>query len=272
MTTQQEEHKHTDIVVLSDIHAGSRASVCLPTNALSEGGSYTASESQRKLWDFWDATASEWKSPEHLFVLGDAIEGQARKEAGVPCWTTDLKDQITCCEGLLQQWDARHKWIVTGTGYHTDAGGKSLEHWLGERIEAEVVGPSGEYAAEQIFVKVNGVMFHLAHHIGMGTGWYRTTPMAREMVFSELVNHGKYKVDVILRGHVHYFVGVEFPRQRGYIAPCWQLQTRYMLKKSAFGMLPHIGALRFRVWSDGSIDLEKRFASYSGFRPKIFEM
>lgn len=259
------------LVCLGDIHAGSKAAVCVPGMELTEdGGKVPHSAAQRGLYDAWHSLAKEWKNPDILVCNGDAIEGQARKESGVGCWSTDLDDQLECAALLLKEYNAKRTYLIDGTGYHVDAGGKSLEHHLGLALDAEKIGGYKKRSADELFLRVGEVTFHFSHHISVGTGWYKTTPLARELVFALLNESDKHRVDVIVRSHVHYFCGVEFTRQRGYILPCWQMQTRYMRKKSSFGMVPVIGAIRFRIINGSEIRLDKRFFKPVECKPKLF--
>jgi hypothetical protein len=274
MELQPTPHKEITAVIVSDLHCGSRSSICVPDMELSEGGHFRYSAAQRALYEAWQLLAKEWRNPDILEVNGDAIEGQARKESGASCWSTDLDDQVACAAQLLKEFRAKKTYIVEGTGYHVDAGGKSLEHHLGEKLGAEKIGSGhSNRAADELLLTIGNFNFHFAHHIAVGTGWYKTTPLAREMVFALLTESSKMplgkKIDVIIRSHVHAFCGVEFTRQRGYITPCWQLQTRYMRKKSALGMVPDIGMLRFRITHD-YVKLDKRFFKPVETKPKLF--
>ena len=258
------------MVWVGDIHAGSKAAICVPEMELEGGGHFRYSAAQAALYEAWCGLAKEWGQPDILGVNGDAIEGQARKESGVPCWSNDLDDQIECARQLLAMFKAKKTYVIEGTGYHTDAGGKSLEHHLGEKLVAEKIGSgNSNRAATELFLNVGGITVHAAHHVSIGTGWYKTTPLARELVFALLNESDFHRTDLILRSHVHYFCGVEFHRQRGYTLPCWQLRTKYMMKKSAFGMTPSIGAVRFRI-KDGTIHMEKRFFKPVECKPKLF--
>ena len=264
------EPKEISMVLVGDIHAGSRSAICVPEMEMEGGGHFRHSAAQAGLYDAWCSLAKEWAKPDILIVNGDAIEGQARKESGAPCWSTDLDDQIECARRLIEMFKGNKTYIIEGTGYHTDAGGKSLEHHLGERLNSEKIGSgNSNRAATELFLNVGGITIHAAHHVSIGTGWYKTTPLARELVFALLNESDFHKVDLIVRSHVHYFCGVEFHRQRGYTLPCWQLRTKYMMKKSAFGMTPSIGALRFKIRGN-SIHLEKRFFKPVECKPKLF--
>jgi hypothetical protein len=186
-----------------------------------------------------------------------------------------MDDQLQCAGKLLNEFDAKKKYIIEGTGYHVDAGGKSLEHWVGKMIGAEEIGSgNSKHSADELLLKVGKLLFHASHHISVGSGWYKTTPIAKEMVMGLLNATDKLpkgeNVDVFLRGHIHTFAGVEFNRQRGYLCPAWQLQTRYERKKSAWGMIPTIGALKFIVKGD-ELKVFKRFFKPVAARPTIFK-
>jgi hypothetical protein len=262
--------KDINIVTLGDIHAGSRAAICVPDMTLNGGGSFRYSAAQKGLFDAWCKLAKDWNSPDILIANGDLIEGQARKESGVPCWSTDLEDQMHCAEILIKMFKPKKLYIINGTGYHVDAAGKSLENILARQMGAEKIGAGKDVSAEELFLKVGDTTFHASHHIQVGTGWYRSTPVARELIFALLNESHKHKVDVVLRSHVHSYIGLDFTRQKGFTLPCWQLQTRYMYKKSALGMVPDIGALRFRI-HDGELSIDKGIFKIAEARPTLFK-
>ena len=259
------------IVCVSDLHVGSRLALCPKKLSLKQGGEYSPSRAQLALYEVWAKLAEQWRRPDILVCCGDAIDGQGTKTRGTEQWSTDLEDQLFAAADLLRMFKADKVLLINGTGYHVDAGGRPLESILGELINAEVVGPYGSRSAEEIFLRIGGKTFHFAHHIEIGSGWYKTTPLARELVFALLNETSKHRVDVVLRGHVHYFVGVEFSRQRGYIVPCWQMQTRYMIRRGPFRMVPEFGALRFDV-KDGSINVQKFIFKLEETKPQVIQL
>jgi hypothetical protein len=256
------------VVCISDLHVGSRLAICPPNLSMRQGGVYRPTEAQAALYQQWAKLAADWRGADALVCCGDAIDGQGPKTRGTEQWSTDLEDQLYAAAALIQMFRAKRVYLINGTGYHVDAGGRPLESLLGEIIGAERIGTQGARSAEELFLSAGGKTLHFAHHISIGTGWYKTTPLARELVFALLNESSKHRVDIVIRGHVHYFVGVEFTRQRGYILPCWQLQTRYMLRRSAFAMLPDLGALRFHL-RDGNVWLEKRIFKLDESKPQI---
>lgn len=261
--------RDTTLVVVSDLHVGSRFGVMPERFETVLGQVVEPNAAQRALLQCWTALATEWREPDILVVNGDVIDGGARKDAGSVVWSTDLMDQVNAAVELLRMFKARSVYLTEGSGYHVKAEGVPLEHYVGAALDAVPVGKRGSLTAwPELFLKVRGTTFNFAHHVGIGTGWYKTTPVSREMLLSKLNAAHKHACDVIVRSHVHYFCGCEFTTQRGYITPAWQLQTPYMLKKSSFGLLPDIGALRFHVGDPGAT-LEKRFYRDETIKPRL---
>ena len=84
--------KEITVIALGDIHAGSRAAVCIPDMPLDGGGSFRHSAAQAALYRCWQELEKEWASPDIMVVNGDAVEGQARKEEAV-----DRKSKLKHC-------------------------------------------------------------------------------------------------------------------------------------------------------------------------------
>ena len=260
--------REIEVVAVGDLHCGSKAALCPPRFKMADQDVHEANPVQLAMFNAWKELTQDWKEPDILICNGDAVEGQARKESGVPCWTNDFDDQVRCAADLIRMFKPKKTYMVNGTGYHVDASGKSVEYHLGKELMSEEY-EKGVRSGEELFLRVGKFTFHASHHISVGTGWYKTTPLARELVFALLNESDKHRADIFLRSHVHYFAGIEFNRQHGYILPCWQAQTRYMIRKSAFGMIPTIGALRFRIrWDEFRLD--KRFFKFQESKPKLF--
>lgn len=268
--------KPTSIVVVSDIHCGSDYAVMPERFTLRSGTTITASPRKLALFTCWKDLARKWNAPDLLIVNGDATDGGARKDYASVLWAPKLLDQIDACVELLAMFNPRAVICIHGSGYHVDAAGVALEEVLAGGLKAHGLPVmraghgSKELAAGEFFIEVYGKVFHFSHHIATSLGpFYKSTPVARELAMSMLNASHKHKIDILVRSHVHSFVCVEFTRQRGYITPCWQTQTPYMLKKSAFGMMPDFGGLRFLVHPDGDVDLEKQFYKPHEVKPTL---
>lgn len=260
--------KEITVVVVSDLHCGSEVGICSAKPDREIGGSYNPNKRQEALLQAYESLTTEWASPDILIINGDAIEGRARRESGVPCWSVNLTDQLADAEKLIEMWNAGTIYVTDGTGYHVDAEGLGgLENKLAKNLGAVKVGHGKKISADELFLRIGGLTFHFAHHISVGSGWYRTTPLAKEMAMALLNASHKHKADVTVRSHCHFFCGVEFTSQKGFITPCWQLQTRYLFKKGAW-VMPDIGAIRFRV-KDGQVAIDKRFFRPDAIKPRL---
>lgn len=260
--------KEITLVCIGDLHVGSENAICPCPFKRMDGSTHDGNRQQKALYAAYEGLTKEWAKPDILVVNGDAIEGRARKESGVPCWTVNLTDQLRAAAELVKMWGAGVILVLDGTGYHVDADGcGSLENQLARDVGAKKIGRGEAYSANEVFYKVGGLTFHFAHHLAFGSGWFLTTPLAKEMVLAKLNASHKHKSDVEVRSHCHYFAGVEFTGQKAYLLPCWQLQTRYAFRKSAW-LVPDIGAVRFKV-SNGQLTTEKRFFRPDETRPRL---
>jgi hypothetical protein len=270
------------VVGVADLHCGSQTSICLPKNAQGSG-LYEASKAQLALYEGWRQLSQDWHEPDVLVVDGDAIEGKARKESGAGTWTTSLIEQCVCASALIGMFKPKAIYIIRGSGYHVDSNGDSFEEVMAglmirgheepgiPKMPVKRCGEHGHLSADELFLRVRGATtFHFAHQLPTGTSWYRTTPLAKEMALALYNASHKYKANITVRAHCHFHVAVEFTSQKGYILPCWQWQTPYMLRKSAW-MVPDIGALRWTLDEGGpdNVKVEKRFLAHDAGKPRL---
>jgi len=99
-------------VVISDLHVGGNYSVSDPAacgNRPVCGALYET---------YASAATGRHTRPDVLFVMGDAVEGQNRKEGGVGNWTNDLLEQAKHAAELINMWKAKAVFVIRGSGYH----------------------------------------------------------------------------------------------------------------------------------------------------------
>ena len=235
------------VVFLSDCHVGSRFAVSPLSFEMSDGSTFKANAVQRALYHAWIESAAKWVHPDILVINGEPIDGQGPKTRGVEQWTTNYLDQIDAAAELIRLWGAKKIFLTTGSGYHVEQGGVSVEEIFGAKVKAEKV--KGRFATDELLLEVEDVTFNVAHHIASSiSGWnYRSTPIAKEMMLGQLVQSHKWPFDVLVRSHVHYYWAVESAGKLGLITPAWELQTPFMKKKGTMGSVPDIGAVRFTV-------------------------
>ncbi len=239
---------YIDGVIVSDLHSGSELSPVMDGLQTMSGRDIPPNSVQRELGAALKSVATEWSEPDVLVVLGDAIDGQNRKQSGVGQWSTEPQDQVNCAELLLRQFNAKKYYVIQGSGYHVSLNGMPAEEILARQLKAERVGTGRYRSAMKFMLEKYGVRCHFAHHVPSSqTEWYLTTPIAKEGIRLELQQSRLGHVDAIFRGHNHYWLYIMFRRQHLISCPCWQLPTPFMHKKSG-EPITDIGAVRFRIY------------------------
>jgi len=245
------------VVALADMHVGSRVALADPRDGEVPRGDMGAPE-RRRLWRLWrDATSGRWggwSAPDVLIVVGDLIEGQNRRQGGTGNWTNELLVQCQHAAGLLRMWHAKRIIIVRGSGYHVEVGGSGMQ---AEEYIARLVGAEPNPRHKHM------PTFHAQHKIPVSRVFhYRTTPLAREMLYAEL--HGKVgrsrRTNIVLRAHAHYYVHVEYGSSQGFNLPCWKALDDFLELNSPLAINPRMGFVGFEV-TNGKVRTETRLAA-----------
>lgn len=240
------------LVVFSDLHCGSVFGMLPPDFVTSFGATVSQNAGQKYTWECWLDFAHKVKAfkPDIFIVNGDVIDGKQRKQEGTELALNLLLDQeeaaVQTCM-VLKNAAPEALWFFTqGTEYHDGNAAHSLEN-VASRLGAEKypgVG-GGRYAREVLDIDIEGIGVNVMHHISGTGGIYRATPLDRETMWASLSGkEGKAnRADLLIRSHVHYFSHLEYLVKHAVITPCWELQTRFMRKRSAYRMLPDLGAI-----------------------------
>lgn len=251
----------SNLVVISDIHAGCRVGLCPPEPVpLDGGGCYSASPAQLLMWDawreFWDVAVPEFchGEPFALCVNGDAMDG--RHHGSVTQISQNLADQQTIAELLLAPVVARATayYHIRGTEAHVGPSGEN-EELLAKRLGA-VPDSSGHHARWAIWFRLRHALIHITHHIGTtGSTHYESSALMRELgeQFVEAGRWGHEPPSVIIRSHRHRCAEVRVPARTGHYAWCcttagWQLRTPFAAKlPGGRNSEPQIGGMVVRV-------------------------
>ena len=160
-------------------------------------------KSQDALWAEFQKLLELIRPPvDVLLVLGDAIEGPQRSFRGIELIEPDLMGQCEMAVAALAKFEAHSVYMVRGSPYHVGEA-EEFEDLIAEKLQAEI--------ANEMILTIEGVRFHLAHFVQRSTVPHgRATPLAREWVVNVLMGErgAVQRVDVLLRGHVHYYTFV----------------------------------------------------------------
>lgn len=249
------------VLVVSDLHAGSFYGLWPPDVVVNPGReaerSIDQTRGQAYLWACWLQLLDDMSKirPDVVVVNGDVIDGKQQAQWGTEANSLVPADQregaILILRALQKATNNVPMFFVQGTEYHDAKAGDEAEkvaETLGGTPAPEGIG-TGKYSAEVLNLEFDGVVLNFSHGISVSGGLYRATSPDREGVWSALAGKsGKLpKADAVIRSHAHYFVHVEHESKHILITPCWQLQTRYMRKNSAYRMLPDIGGVLLYV-------------------------
>ncbi len=237
------------VLAIADTHVLSKVALMGSHVEDSQSGLvYTQNKIQETIWGEWlrmlDRVA-EIGGVDVVFHLGDTCEGPDRKSYGLSPVTPNLNLQVEEAVKYMKmiKFRSAKKRIaaVLGSPYH-----------IGENIslDAEVMSRLTDAGYDTVIdgdvaVEVSGVRFHLKHAMPVSRSvWiYKATHIAKEMLLTELQSDVWGKFDIILRGHVHTFMGVDYTHSTGYVLPGWKGRDLFA-KKRTYGN-PHLGYMLF---------------------------
>jgi hypothetical protein len=209
---------------------------------------------QKYLWECWQDAAERMGELDALVMNGDAVDGAQHMQRGTELCMSIPADQASAAEATLRYlWKATGKpkiYFIQGTEYHDSRAGREMEIVAMSMGATTYAGlGTGRYSHDILDLEVDGVVLNFMHGISCGGGLYRATAPDREGVWSALAGkEGKSpRADCVIRSHAHSYVHVEHASKHIVVSPCWQLQTRFMRKNSAYRMIPDIGYLVIHV-------------------------
>ena len=250
-------------IVVSDIHAASKLGLCHPDgHELDEGGIYSPSRVQQKMWRWWDEFWGEWvprvthNEPYTVVVNGDAIDGDHHNTSTtISRNSTDqvkaghkiLHPIVEACEGRYDH--------LRGTEAHSGEAGRE-EEALAYALGA-VTDEAGRYARFELYLRCGSEkgrgLVHYTHAIGTSSSSsYESTAVHKELVeaYSESGRWNLEMPQVVVRSHRHRYYKIEMASSRGYdiafVTPSWQLKTPFVFKLGLKLAPPQLGGCIIR--------------------------
>lgn len=242
------------VLFVSDLHCGARTGLSPePQN-----------EIQEELLSAWMDMVKAFAKPDILVVDGDAIDGKGHKDSGLDTLLNDPLKQVSAAHTLLEMIQAHETFIIAGTGYHV-SGETDFESVLAERMNSEL--------HSKLSLSVNAFVFDIRHFVGSSVIPHgRFTAGGRELMWETMLSSikSRRRADMIVRGHVHYFLCGQTSYGGFMTLPCWQAAgSRYGARKCS-GLID-IGAVRFTISQGGDSSWERLLFPIAAGHAKLVE-
>ena len=248
---------------ISDIHDGHINAVST-LHPYKKDGDYELklNDDMQDVHYHWCKMLDEVGRLDFLCINGEPVEGEHRKTGGKGTWSNDILDQINDFKKLSNMIKYDSFALTIGSGYHITVGNSTSDDLVIEHLSrhgkniCEVNGKSVQNYF--INVDINGKLFSITHHLRSSSiQSYRSTPAASEAAGLEFLRGKLYPherdIDVIIRGHIHYYWQHDSGHQLVFVVPSWKLWDDFVLKKGLQGVLNHIGGLEIIVEPNGEI-------------------
>jgi hypothetical protein len=255
-------NKDVILICVSDLHCGSTVGLYPPGFKLEEGGEVKLNKVQAQLWDWWRVFWDEFLPPlckgrQRVIVCnGDAVEGD-RNPVGLTA--PNMADQRKMAVALLSTEIKKQDmaYLIRGTEAHVGGSG-GHEESIAEALDLPLDPLTQQYSIYHFWKKVNGVLFSIAHHIGVSQSPVsEATALTTELVkaMKEAGRWGGEMPDVLVRSHRHMAAGVILPGKGGlhecFVTPGWQAKTPFLWRIDRM-TLPQIGGVVYLVDADGT--------------------
>jgi len=269
-----------NLIVVSDIHCGCKMGLC-PSEPvpLDEGGSYTSSPLQKKVWGWWELFWHDWVptvtrgEPFAVAFNGDGLDGI--HHGSVTQISNNLADQAEIAYRILSpvvKMCQGNYYHIRGTEAHVGKSGQEEER-LAQRLGA-IPNSVGQHARWDAWLRVGRGLVHITHHIGTtGSMAYETSAVHKELE-QAYVESGRWNdeiPDVIVRSHRHRNVETRIQTHKGFATAFttagWQLKTPFVYKiAGARQTQPQIGGSLIRC---GDEDVYTRHKLWKIDRPEV---
>lgn len=254
-----------NLVVVSDIHAGCRMGLCPPKGIrLDDGGRYTPSRFQRRLWRTWERFWAEFVpeatkgEPFSVVFNGDAVDGV--HHGSTTQVSHNLTDQCRIAEEILAPVAGKgvRFYFVRGTEAHVGKSGQE-EEALARALDA-VPNDEGQHARWELWLRLrDGGLIQLMHHVGTTSSMaYEATGLCKELseINAECARWELEPPDVVVRSHRHRHIEVRVPASKttqiGVVTPGWQGKTPFAWKVAGARVtVPQFGGIVVRRAAHG---------------------
>lgn len=253
----------TRVLVAGDLHCGSVVGLTPPAyrHIATEADKKAAAKSryskfsvlQNALWLKADAILRAFAPYDIIMWTGDMIDGDGPRSGGTELIVVDRLEQSKMAVSVCQHFVKRagrtkvRQYGVYGTPYHVGAQ-EEFELTVSENAGWEQIG-------NHTWVDLNGCVFDLKHNISSSsTPQGRATGLLSQILWNELwaARALQPKAKVVLRGHTHYYMGVDTDTCAAFTCPALQgFGSRYGARLCS-GLI-HYGMMYFDVDQKGNV-------------------
>jgi hypothetical protein len=265
----------TVLVVSADKHSGSTMGL-IPDEPLQlhDGGNYNPSPLQKILWKQYneclDFIRQERKRSRLIYIEnGDICEGIHHQTTQIVCPRVETHENIASdildyTFKKIKFTDGDRAYMVAGTEAHAASGNQS-ENRVATDLECftpqytETSGKNNRFVWDRLLLKINGVLFDIAHHGGSaGRRAWTTENGMRNLVKSFYFESLENKTELPrywVRSHLHQFIysGIYSGKNgniEGFVTPSFQMKTGFAYKVAGTS-LSDIGMLVFIIEDNG---------------------
>lgn len=205
---------------ISCMHVGSACALWPDAYTTKDGQVIEGSPRQKVIKQYWDDfTSGIVRDADTIVLMGDLVQGLNRKDAGNGLMIADLGEQVDAAVSLLAPvCHGKQVISITGSKYH-DAMDTSLDMAICRAL-------GGTFKGGFTSLRIKGVnkIMNLCHG-GASPTMYKATHEDRESMMmdaaigSHLIRH---PIDIVVRGHWHYFSHLPLTHRDMVRVPGWQ--------------------------------------------------
>ena len=286
------------LMVVSDMHVGSIYAVCSQEPVINETGQeFKLDYTNKRFLEHWMDCRDWCPNPHVLICNGEPFNGPNQKEHGFQNWSSDMTDQVDDSEKLLRCYNPRAYAFTRGSNYHVKDKNTNYEEMLAHRLktlsysayvgrerhfkeshrvndESVRQGQPQRFTDYFMFFKIHGQLCNFTHHVGYTSKHaLRGGALNAEMAAMIYEKGHMFDIDddvnILGRGHVHYYVEIHHPSTIGFTTPAWKLPDGFLFRKGMGGARPHVGAIKVIIEQNGHVIVDKLLMRKKFPRPYI---
>lgn len=226
--------KRVLLAAVSDLHVGSTMALCPPEGILLEdGGHYQPNAAQVWIWEQWlkfrDVIAGYKRSGWRVILImnGEFVDGRHHDSTQLASASPEIMASAAIDAFLPMMKVCDSLYVTRGTEAHSGHGAAS-DYAVARELGAVIDPDTGQRAAYQWRIDVNGVLVDAAHHVSGGSRQTtRGNNIRAEMQDALLAN---VAFDIMIRSHVHNYAdtGRMFWPRQGVVTPAWKLKDAFV--------------------------------------------